>query len=42
MSELTLDHDQWDPLVRHLHRVGVSQPMRREPAPHPGSGGHVM
>ena len=30
MSKLTLDHDQWDALVRHLDRVRVPQLVPRE------------
>lgn len=36
VSELALDHDQRDPLARHLYRMGVPQLMWREPAPDPG------
>src|SRR5947209_19272923 len=32
MPELSLDHDQRDPLARHLDRVRVPELMRREPA----------
>ena len=31
MTELALNHDQRDALVRHLDRVGVPQLVRREP-----------
>ena len=34
VSELALDHDEWDALVRHLDRVSVPKLMRREPPPH--------
>ena len=33
MPELSLDHDQRDPLARHLDRVRMPELMRREPAP---------
>jgi len=39
MTELALDHEQRHAFARHLHRVGVSQLMRREPAPHPSPAG---
>jgi hypothetical protein len=42
MPELSLDHEQRDPLARHLHRVRVSKLVRREPASHPGYGGGVV
>ena len=31
VTELALDHDQRDPLTRHLYRMRVPQLMRREP-----------
>ena len=34
MPELALDHDQRDPLARHLDRMRVAQLMRREPPTH--------
>jgi hypothetical protein len=34
MPELALDHHQRHSLMRHLHRVGMTQLMRREPTPH--------
>ena len=37
VTELSLDHDQRDPLARHLNRMRVSELMRREPATHLGS-----
>jgi hypothetical protein len=42
MAELALDHQQWDAFARHLHRVGVAQLMRREPASHSGTTGHFV
>jgi hypothetical protein len=33
VSELTLNHNQWNALVRHLDRMGMPELMRREPAP---------
>ena len=36
VSELSLNHDQRDSLSRHLDRMGVTQLMRRESAPHSG------
>jgi hypothetical protein len=36
VTELALDHDQRDPLTRHLNRMRVPQLMRREPATDPG------
>ena len=36
MSELALDHDERDALVRHLDRVSVPELVRREPAPDTG------
>ena len=32
MPELSLDHDQRDPLAGHLDRVRVAELMRRKPA----------
>ena len=37
VTELSLDHDQRDPLARHLDRMRMSELMRREPATNPGS-----
>jgi hypothetical protein len=42
MAELALDHDQRDPLARHLNRVRVPQLMRREPATHSGGNRGVV
>jgi hypothetical protein len=42
VSELPLDHDERDPFVRHLDRVGVSQLVWREPPSHAGGCGRVM
>jgi hypothetical protein len=36
MPELPLNDRQWNPFVRHLNRVRVSQLVRREPPPHTG------
>ena len=36
VPKLSLDHDQRDPLSRHLHCVCVPQLVGRESAPHPG------
>ena len=36
VAELALDHDQRDPLTRHLDRMRVPELMRREPATDPG------
>ena len=36
MAQLALDHVQRHALVRHLHRVGVAELMRRKPSPDPG------
>jgi hypothetical protein len=33
MPKLSLDHEQRDPLARHLYRVSVSELVRREPTP---------
>jgi hypothetical protein len=38
MPELALDDHHWDPLMRHLHGVGMPKLMRREPAAYPGPG----
>jgi hypothetical protein len=35
VTELALDHDQRNPLARHLNRMRVPQLMRREPATNP-------
>ena len=42
ISELALDHDERDALVRHLDRVRVPQLMRREPPPHACYGGGMV
>ena len=42
VSELALDYDEWDTLVRHLDRVSVPQLMRGEPPPNTGMGGRVV
>jgi hypothetical protein len=42
MTELALDHEQRDPLARHLHRVRVAQLVRREAPPDAGAGGDCM
>ena len=36
MAKLALDDDQRDALMSHLHRVRMTQLMRREPAAHAG------
>ena len=38
MSQLTLNDDQRNALVRHLDRARVTWLVRREPSAHPGSG----
>ncbi len=42
VPKLSLDHDEWDALVRHLDRVGVSELVRREAATDTGSGRGVV
>jgi hypothetical protein len=42
MTELALDHDQRDALVRHLHGVRVAELVGREPAADPGSDSGVV
>jgi hypothetical protein len=42
MPELPLDHDQRDPLARHLDGMRMPQLVRREPAPNTGGPGGVM
>jgi hypothetical protein len=42
VTELALDHDQRDPLPRHLNGVRVAQLMRREPPTDPGRDGGVV
>ena len=42
MSEWTLNHNEWDALVRHLDRMSVPQLMRGEPPPDTRVGGCVM
>src|SRR5581483_9101124 len=42
MPELSLDYEQRDTLARHLHRVRVTELVRREPATDPGYRGGVM
>jgi hypothetical protein len=42
MSELSLDHDQRDPLSRHLDSVHVAQLMRSEAAAHASERRGVM
>ncbi len=42
MTELALDHEQWDAFARHLHGMRVAQLMRREPTSHPRSAGRLM
>ena len=37
--EMALDDDQRDAFAGHLDRMGVVELVRREAAPHPGSGG---
>jgi len=39
VPELTLNHEQGDTLARHLHRVRVTQLVRREASPHAGTSG---
>ena len=41
MAQLALDDDERHALVRHLDRVGVSELVRREAAPHAGRSGCV-
>src|SRR5215204_3019567 len=36
VTKLALDHIQRHSLARHLHRVGVAEPVRREARPYPG------
>jgi hypothetical protein len=38
MTELALDHNERDALMRHLNSVGMAQLMRREPPPHTRTG----
>ena len=42
VTELALDHEQWDAFARHLHGMRVAQLMRREPTSHPRSAGRLM
>jgi hypothetical protein len=42
VSELTLNHNEWDALVRHLDRMSVPQLMRRKPTPDTRGAGGVM
>lgn len=42
MPELSLDHEQRDPLACHFHRMGVPELMRGETASDPGRRGGVM
>jgi hypothetical protein len=42
MPELALDHDQRDPLARHLDRMRMPQLVWRESAPNTGRPGGVM
>ena len=42
MSELTLNHNEWDAFVRHFDCMGVPQLVRREPPPDTRVGGCVM
>jgi hypothetical protein len=42
MPELSLDHEQRDPLSRHLHRMSMPELVRREPAPDPHDRGGVV
>ncbi len=42
MPKLSLDHEQRDSLARHLHRVGVSELVGREPASDSGYRGGVV
>jgi hypothetical protein len=39
MSQLPLNHDQWDAFAGHLDGVRVAKLMWREPAPDSGLGG---
>jgi hypothetical protein len=39
VSELALDDDQRDAFAGHLNGVGVTELMRRKPAPHSRRGG---
>ena len=42
MSQLTLDHDQRNFLVRHFNGVGMGELMRREAASNAAAGGRVV
>jgi hypothetical protein len=42
VSELALDYDEWDTLVRHLDRVGMPKLMRRKTPPHPRRCGGMV
>ena len=42
MSQLTLDHDERDALVRHLYSVSVPELVWREATPDAGFSGCVM
>ncbi len=42
VSQLTLDHDQRNSLVRHLDSVGIAELVRREAAANAGAGCRVV
>jgi hypothetical protein len=42
VSQLTLDHDQRNSLVSHLHSVGVAELVRREATPNADAGGRAV
>jgi hypothetical protein len=42
VSELALDDNERDALVRHLHSVGVPELVGREATPHAGFSGRMM
>jgi hypothetical protein len=42
VSELALDHDERDSLVRHLDGVGMAKLLRREPPPDARCGGGLV
>jgi hypothetical protein len=42
VSELPLNHNQWNALVRHLDRMGMPELIRRKPPPDTRVPGCVM
>lgn len=42
VPKLALDHQQRDPLARHLHGVCMAELVRREPSSHPSTRGNLM